>query len=177
MPKLFNKTGEKMKKLIAVSGSNRSDKNLNKNVLEIAEKVGYLIAKKGGILICGGLGGVMEASAKGAKMAGGITVGILPYEKSKANKYIDIPIATNLGFYRNYILVSSADAVIGICGRWGTLNEISISIALKKPTILISTSGGICEILSRKEIIEKFEEKPYIVQTPEEAVEIAFRLS
>lgn len=164
-----------MKKLIAVSGSNKEDKNLNKKILEIAERVGYLIAKKGGILVCGGLGGVMEASARGAKMAGGITVGILPYEKSKANKYIDIPIATNLGFYRNYIIVNCADSIIGICGRWGTLNEISIAIALKKPTILISTTDGICEILSKKVILDKFEEKPYIVETPEEAVEFAFK--
>lgn len=166
-----------MKKIIAVCGSNQGDKNLNEEIIEIAEKVGYLIGKKGGILICGGLGGVMEAASMGAKKAGGITVGILPYDKSKANKYIDIPIGTNLGFYRNYIIINSADAIIGICGRWGTLNEISIAIALGKPTILISKSGGICELLSKKEIIEKFEEKPYIVETPEEAVELAFHLA
>jgi uncharacterized protein (TIGR00725 family) len=166
-----------MKKIIAVCGSNAGDKNLNEKILNIAEKVGYLIAKKGGILICGGLGGVMEYASKGAKEAGGITVGILPFDKTKANKYIDVPIATNLGFYRNYIIVNSADAIIGICGRWGTLNEISISIALGKPTILISTSGGISELLSRKDFLEQFEEKPYIAETPEEAVELAFKLS
>jgi len=166
-----------MKKIIAVCGSNKGDKNLNEKILLIAEKVGYLIGKKGGILICGGLGGIMEYASKGAKKAGGITVGILPFDKTKANKYIDIPIATNLGFYRNYIIVNSADVIIGICGRWGTLNEISISIALGKPTILISTSGGICELLSKKEFINKFEEKPHIVETPEEAVELAFKLS
>ncbi len=165
-----------MKKIIAVSGSNIGDKKLNREILQIAEEVGYLIGKNGGILVCGGLGGVMEASARGAKKAGGITVGILPGEKSKANKYIDIPIATNLGFYRNYILVNCADCVIGICGRWGTLNEISIAIALRKPTILISKSSGICEILSRNDIIENFEEKPIIVNSAKKAVEIAFKL-
>ncbi|HOK57103.1 MAG TPA: TIGR00725 family protein [bacterium] len=165
-----------MKKIIAVCGSNVGDKNLDAGVLKIAEKVGSLIAEKGGILICGGLGGVMEAVAKGAKKKEGITVGILPYDKSKANKYIDIPIGTNLGFYRNYIIVNSADCVIGICGRWGTLNEISMAIALGKPVILISSSKGICELLSKKEILEKFEEKPYIVETPEEAIELAFKL-
>jgi len=166
-----------MKKIIAVCGSNAGDKNLNEKIFNIAEKVGYLIAKKGGILICGGLGGIMEYASKGAKEAGGITVGILPFDKTKVNKYIDIPIATNLGFYRNYIIVNSADAIIGICGRWGTLNEISISIALGKPTILIPSSGGICKIFSKKEILDEFEEKPFIAETPEEAVELAFKLS
>ncbi|MGC8976695.1 MAG: TIGR00725 family protein [Candidatus Ratteibacteria bacterium] len=165
-----------MKKIIAVCGSNAGDKNLNENILKIAERVGYLIGEKGGILICGGLGGVMEAAAKGAKKSGGITIGILPYDKSKANKYIDVPIGTNLGFYRNYIIVNSADTVIGICGRWGTLSEISMAMALGKPTILISSSGGICELFSKEGFIKGFEEKPYIVQTPEEAVELAFSL-
>ncbi|MCS7181286.1 MAG: TIGR00725 family protein, partial [bacterium] len=142
-----------MKKIIAVCGSNAGDKNLSKEVLKIAERVGELIAEKDGILICGGLGGIMEAVAKGVKKKGGITVGILPYDKSKANKYIDIPIGTNLGFYRNYIIVNSADVIIGICGRWGTLNEISMAMALGKPVILISTSKGICELLSKKEVL------------------------
>lgn len=165
-----------MKRIIAVCGSNAGDKNLSKEILKIAEEVGRLIAGKGGILLCGGLGGIMEAVARGAKEKGGITVGILPYDKSKANRYIDIPIETNLGFYRNYIIVNSADVIIGICGRWGTLNEISMAMALGKPVILISTSKGICELLSKKEILEYFEEKPYIVETPEEAVELAFKL-
>ncbi|MCS7180160.1 MAG: hypothetical protein NZ891_02275, partial [bacterium] len=69
-----------------------------------------------------------------------------------------------------------ADVIIGICGRWGTLNEISMAMALGKPVILISTSKGICELLSKKEVLEYFEEKPYIVKTPEEAVELAFEL-
>ncbi|MCM8767511.1 MAG: TIGR00725 family protein [Candidatus Omnitrophica bacterium] len=165
-----------MKKIIAICGSNQGDKNLTKEVLKIAERVGNLIAEKDGILICGGLGGIMEAAAKGAKEKGGITVGILPYDKSKANKYIDIPLGTNLGFYRNYIIVNSADAIIGICGRWGTLNEISIALALGKPVILITTSKGISELFSKKEVLEYFEEKPYIAETPEQAVDLAFNL-
>ncbi|HDN98052.1 MAG TPA: TIGR00725 family protein [bacterium] len=163
-----------MKKIIGVSGSNVGDENLNEEILEKAERVGFLIAKKGGILLCGGLGGIMEASAKGAKKAGGITVGILPGEKEKANKYIDIPIATNLGFFRNYIIVASSDALIGICGRWGTMNEISLSMALNKPTIILKGSGGTCDILSRQDILERFKRKVIVATTPEEAVEIAF---
>lgn len=166
-----------MKKIIGVSGSNAGDENLTSEILSMAERVGYLIAEKGGILICGGLGGIMEASAKGAKKAGGITVGILPGKKETANPYIDIPIATNLGFYRNYIIVYSADSLISICGRWGTLNEISMSVALSKPTILLSTSDGISEILSRKEFLHKMKRKPLIAKTPEEAVELAFSLT
>jgi len=165
-----------MKKIIAVCGSNEGDENLNSDVLEIAEEVGFLIAKNGGILICGGLGGVMEASARGAKKGGGITVGIMPWKKDKANKYIDIPIETNLGFYRNWLIVNSADSVIGVCGRWGTLNEISMAVALGKPTILISTSGGICELFSDKEVLRKFKTKPKIAKSPQEAVNLAFSL-
>ena len=166
-----------MKKIIAVCGSNESDENLTSEILEIAEKTGFLIAEKGGILICGGLGGIMEAAAKGAKKAGGITVGILPWKKDKANRYIDIPIETNLGFYRNSIIVNSADSVIGICGRWGTLNEISMAVALGKKTILISSSNGICELFSDEKILSKFKRKPEIAHTPEEAVELAFSVS
>ncbi len=165
-----------MKKIITVCGSNEGDEHLNSNVLEIAEEVGFLIAKNGGIFICGGLGGVMEASARGAKKGGGITVEILPWKKDKANKYIDIPIETNLSFYRNSIIANSADSVIGICGRWGTLNEISMAIALGKPTILISTSGGICELFSDKEFLKNFKTKPKIAKSPQEAVNLAFSL-
>ena len=165
-----------MKKIIAVSGSSGGDENLTEDILGIAEKVGYLIGKKGGILVCGGLSGIMEAASKGAKKAGGITVGILPYEKEKANRYIDIPIPTYLGFYRNYVLVSSADSVISICGRWGTLNETAFSISIGKPTIILAGTGGISDIFSSEEILNKFKRKPSIAKTPEEAVDLAFTL-
>lgn len=162
--------------MIAVSGSNAGDENLTEEILNVAEKVGYLIGKKGGILVCGGLGGIMEASSRGAKKAGGITVGILPYGKERANQYIDIPIPTYLGFYRNYLIISSADSVISICGRWGTLNETAFSVSIGKPTIILAGTGGISDIFSSKEILNKFKKKPFIAKTPEEAVNLAFSL-
>lgn len=163
-----------MKKLIAVSGSNGNDTNLNRDILKLAERVGFLIAERGGILICGGLEGIMESSAKGAKKAGGITVGILPWKKESANPYIDIPIATGLGFFRNNIIVNCADSVISICGRWGTLNEVAMAIGLGKKTILLDASGGISQLLSQKEVLKSFKKKPLIASTPEEAVTLAF---
>lgn len=165
-----------MRKIIAISGSNAGDDNLTEEILSIAEKTGYLIARKGGILVCGGLGGIMEAAAKGAKNGNGITVGILPWNKETANPYIDIPIGTGMGFYRNNIIVNCADCIIGICGRWGTLNEIAMALGIGKPTIIISGSGGVADLLSKQEVLSTFKKKPIIANTPEEAVDIAFSL-
>ncbi|MCM8776905.1 MAG: TIGR00725 family protein [Candidatus Omnitrophica bacterium] len=163
-----------MGKIIAVSGSNAGDDNLTEEILKIAEETGYLIAKKGGILVCGGLGGIMEAAAKGAKKGQGITVGILPWNKESANLYIDIPIATGIGFYRNNIIVNCADCIIGICGRWGTLNEIAMAIGIGKPTIIIEGSGGVSDLLAKKEVLKTFKKRPIIVKSPKEAVDKAF---
>jgi uncharacterized protein (TIGR00725 family) len=163
-----------MNKLIAVSGSNGNDSNLTGDILRLAEKVGFLIAKKGGILVCGGLGGIMEASAKGAKKGSGITVGLLPWKKEAANHYIDIPIATGLGFFRNNVIINCADSVISICGRWGTLNEVAMAMGLGKKTIILDASGGISELLARKDVLKTFKKKPLIAGTPEEAVSMAF---
>ncbi len=163
-----------MRKMIAVSGSNGNDANLTGDILKLAERVGYLIAEKGGILVCGGLGGIMEAAAKGARKAEGITVGILPWKKEAANPYIDIPIATGLGFFRNNVIVNCADSVISICGRWGTLNEVAMAMGLGKRTIVLDASGGISELLSQKEVLKVFKKKPLVAGTPEEAVALAF---
>ncbi|MDK2795278.1 MAG: hypothetical protein PWQ58_477 [Archaeoglobaceae archaeon] len=100
---------------------------------EIAFRVGQLLAEKGCILINGGLGGVMEASAKGAKSKGGITVGILPRKISEANPFIDIKIATDMGHARNMIIVHSSDALISIGGEYGTISEIAIALKEGKP--------------------------------------------
>jgi uncharacterized protein (TIGR00725 family) len=113
-----------MKKLISVIGSDKSDENLSKYAIEVAEELGQLIAKNNAILICGGRGGIMEAVCRGAKMNEGITVGILPKSKTEVNDFVDIPIVTGLGNIRNSIIVYSSDAIVAIAGRWGTLNEI-----------------------------------------------------
>lgn len=106
----------------------------------LAEQVGREIAKAGAVLVCGGLGGVMEASAKGAKAEGGITVGILPgFEPSTANPYIDIKVVTGLSHARNIVVVRSSDALIAIGGGYGTLSEIAIALKLNKPVIGMDT--------------------------------------
>ena len=122
----------KKKPVIAVIGGLKTGKLL----LNEAEKAGMLLAERGAILVSGGLDGVMEAASKGAKAAGGLTVGILPQEyKEEANKYIDVPVATGLGIGRNVIIAHTADAVIAIGGEYGTLSEIAFALQLGKPVI------------------------------------------
>lgn len=108
----------------------------SQEVLDRAEAVGRLLAKAGAILVCGGLGGVMEAAARGAKAEGGITVGILPGGAgSDANRYIDIAIATDMGQARNVIIAHTCDSLIAVAGGYGTLSEIAFGLNLGKPII------------------------------------------
>jgi len=94
--------------------------------LALAEEVGFLIARADAVLICGGLNGVMEASAKGAKRGGGLTVGVLPTgNKADSNPHIDLPIATAMSTARNLIIVRTADAIIAVNGSYGTLSEMA----------------------------------------------------
>lgn len=124
------------KTMIAVVGAGEAGAALSKT----AEEVGRLIAKRGALLVCGGLYGVMEAAARGAKAEGGITVGILPrLDKADANPYIDVPIATGFGEGRNVLIVRSADALIAIGGEYGTLSEIAFALKTGKPVIGIGT--------------------------------------
>ncbi len=125
-----------MKRVIAVIGGRR----VRKELLLIAEDVGRLIAERGAVLLCGGLGGIMEASAKGAKDAGGLTLGVLPQDdKGHANPFIDVPVATGLGIGRNVIIARTADSLVAIGGQYGTLSEIAFSLQLKKPVVGIET--------------------------------------
>jgi len=125
-----------MKRIIGVIGGRRTEKSL----LKEAEKAGRLIAKNGATLVCGGLGGVMEAAARGAKAEGGLTLGILPQNDAKeANRFIDIPIATGLGIGRNLIIARTADALIAVGGEYGTLSEIAFALQMGKPVVGIQT--------------------------------------
>ncbi len=124
---------------IGVIGSGFCDEE----TYELAYKVGQLLAERGCVVINGGLGGVMEASAKGAKSKGGLTVGILPRSAKDANPYIDIKIATDMGHARNMIIVHSSDALISVGGEYGTISEIAIALkvgkrvaSLKPPVVL-----------------------------------------
>ena len=122
--------------VIAVIGGRRVDKTL----LREAEAVGRLLARRGAVVVCGGLGGVMEAASRGAKSAGGLTVGILPHEHKRAvNEFIEVPIATGLGIGRNVIIARTADAVIAVGGEYGTLSEIAFALQLEKPVVGVKT--------------------------------------
>ena len=102
--------------------------------------VGQCIAEAGAILLCGGLGGMMQAAAEGAKSAGGQTVGILPgSDRTGANSFIDIAIPTGMGPFRNALLVSSCDAVIAVHGAYGTLSEIAFALRLGIPVVGLNT--------------------------------------
>jgi uncharacterized protein (TIGR00725 family) len=108
--------------------------------LEIAEETGRLLAEEGAVLICGGLGGVMEAACRGASAAGGITVGILPgSDPDSANPYVSIPIATGLGEARNAIVAAASDALIAIGGKLGTLSEIALALRRGIPVVGLET--------------------------------------
>jgi uncharacterized protein (TIGR00725 family) len=105
-----------------------------------AEEVGRRLARQGAILVCGGLGGVMEAACRGASSEGGITIGILPgEERQSANPYVQLPIVTGLGYARNVIVVKSAQAIIAIGGSYGTLSEIAYALQNGIPVIGLNT--------------------------------------
>ena len=102
----------------------------------LAEQVGGEIARRGHLLVCGGMTGVMEAACKGAKAAGGTTIGILPGEDPHAaNRWVDIPIVTGMGYARNAIVALTASAVIAVYGEYGTLTEMAFALGYKMPVI------------------------------------------
>ncbi len=105
----------------------------------IAEQVGQEIARRGGILVCGGLGGVMQAASRGAKSEDGTTIGILPGDdKARANQYIDYAIATGIGEARNLVIIKTADVVIALPGKYGTLSEMAFCKKMGKPIVSLS---------------------------------------
>ena len=107
---------------------------------ELAETVGELLAQRGATIVCGGLGGVMEAACRGAKSKGGLTVGILPgQDSSMANPCVDIPVVTGIGEARNVAVVKSAQAVIAIGGNYGTLSEIAYALKSGIPVVGLNT--------------------------------------
>lgn len=107
---------------------------------ELAEAVGRLIAERGHTLVCGGLGGVMDAAAKGAASAGGLAVGILPGEdRVPAGKYLTVALPTGMGHGRNYLVALAADGLIAVGGEYGTLSEISFGLKRGRPIVLLES--------------------------------------
>ena len=154
------------KMIIAVIGNS----SCSPEEAKLAESVGELLAQRGATIICGGLGGVMEAACRGAKSKGGLTVGILPgQDSSTANPWVDIPVVTGIGEARNVAVVKSAQAVIAIGGSYGTLSEIAYALKGNIPVIGLNTWS-----LSRN---GREDDSIIRVQSPAEAVDKAISLA
>jgi uncharacterized protein (TIGR00725 family) len=109
-------------------------------LLAIAEAVGAQLATRGVVVVTGGLGGVMAAACRGAREAGGTTLGILPgADRSAANPFVDVAVATGMGELRNGLVVRCADAVIAVGGAYGTLSEIALALKAGKPVVGLAT--------------------------------------
>ncbi len=165
-----------MKKLISVCGSDVGDKNLSEYALNVAFEVGRLVAKKDGVIVCGGHGGVMNAACKGAKQENGITVGIMPYENDNVNEYVDIAIPTDIGNARNIFVSRAGDVMIAIGGRWGTLSEISFRMISGKPLILVKGTGGCVDEIIKGNIMQDIHSNFIVAESAEDAVKKAFDL-
>jgi uncharacterized protein (TIGR00725 family) len=135
---------------------------------ELAERVGRGLAEANAVVVCGGLGGVMEGACRGAKAGGGATLGILPGEdRTAANEFVDIAVATGLGEARNALVVRAVDALIAIGGSWGTLSEIALALRAGKRVIGIGT----WDVARGGEPVEGIEP----ASGPDEAVALALR--
>ena len=142
---------------ISVVGSGRASGEL----YALAREVGRLVARRGGVVVCGGLGGVMEAAARGATESGGVAIGLLPDEdRGRENPYLSYALPTGMGQARNLAVVCSGDAVIAVGGEYGTLSEIGLARKVGRPVV----------------VLRGWELGPHVAvaATPEEAVERAF---
>lgn len=153
---------QKREKLIAVIGGSEP----SPEEARLAEEVGRELARRGTILICGGLSGVMEAACRGAASEGGLTIGILPGNSpDDANPYVRIPIVSGIGYARNIAVVKSAEAVIAIGGSYGTLSEIAYARQSDIPVIGLNTWS-----VSRN---GQTDDSIIVAKDPVEAVDIA----
>ncbi len=130
---------------------------------EKAREVGRLVAERGGIVVCGGLSGVMEAAARGAAEAGGTAIGVLPDEdRHRANEYLTYSIAAGTGQARNLAIVCSGDVVVAVGGEYGTLSEVGLALKVGRPVVALESW--------------ELGEHVLVTSSPEEATEAAFEL-
>lgn len=107
-------------------------------VLADAETLGRGLAERGHVVVCGGLGGVMEAAARGAASVGGVVLGLLPGDdRTDANPYVTVAVPTGLGELRNALLVRSSDVVVSVGGSWGTLSEVALAVRTGVPVVAV----------------------------------------
>jgi len=145
---------------LAVAGLQVSVVGSGAEHVERAETVGRLLAEHGATVVTGGLAEVMAAAARGAKSAGGTTIGVLPGEtRADANRWLDHVVVTGVGHARNLAVVASGDAVIAVGGRYGTLAEIGLALTLGRPVVVLEPGWQV--------------EGTERARTPEEAVEFA----
>ncbi|MGD0827352.1 MAG: TIGR00725 family protein [Desulfobaccales bacterium] len=142
---------------IAVIGGGRA----SPEIAALAREVGREVARRGAVLICGGLGGVMAAAAQGATAAGGVSLGILPdADRHRASPYLTYSLATNLGHARNILIAHSADALIAVDSAYGTISEAAIALKLGKPVVALKVEWDLQGLLQ--------------AATPREAVALAW---
>lgn len=146
---------------------------------QVALELGTELGRAGVLVVCGGLGGVMEAVCKGAKSAGGTTVGILPgLDPGEANDWVDVRIATGVGHARNLAVVASADVVVAVDGEFGTLSEIAFALRLGRPVVGLSTwelhPGELAFLAGDRSVPEPLIRR---ARSPREAVQITLELA
>lgn len=159
-------SGPERPRQVAVIGPSRCEPG--SEAAQLAEEVGRLLAEAGATLVCGGMGGAMEAACRGASGAGGETIGIVPgHDAGEANPHCTHVVATGIGHARNLAVVSSGDAVIAIGGEWGTLSEIGFARAIGRPVVALQSW-----VLSGREAMEG---APGVLpaESPREAVDLA----
>jgi uncharacterized protein (TIGR00725 family) len=143
--------------------------DVSPQIAKLAEEVGREIAQQGAALVCGGMGGVMEAACKGASTEGGLTIGIVPGDsRETANKYVKIPIVTGIGYARNVAVVKSSQAIIAIDGSYGTLTELGYALQSGIPVIGLKTWSMSINGREEKNIVP--------AKNPKEAVEKAIAM-
>ena len=151
---------------VGVVGAGLADDEL----LNTARAVGRLVAERGGVVVCGGLGGVMEAACRGGEEAGGTTVGILPgLDRRDANPHVDVAIPTGMGEMRNVLVVRASDVVIAIGGEYGTLSEIAFALKTGVPVVGLKVWELVKDGATDRGIRR--------ASNPREAVDLAFSLT
>ncbi|AEB09803.1 TIGR00725 family protein [Desulfobacca acetoxidans] len=139
---------------IAVIGGSKA----TGGILPVAWQIGQEIARRGAVLLCGGLGGVMSTAARGAQEAGGVSIGILPGpDRQDANPYLTYSLPTNLGHARNVLIAHSADGLIAVDGEYGTISEAAIALKLGKPVVGLSVTWrleGVAMVTTSQEAVD-----------------------
>jgi len=160
---------------ILVVGYNKD--TCDEKAWRLAYEVGREVARRGAVLVTGGLGGVMEAASKGAFEAGGLTVSIIPQKDMReANPYSTVVVATGISHLRNFINVYSADGVIVVGGGAGTLTEVAAAYIEGKPVVALRGSGGVADEYAGRYLDQRKTVLIHAAETPSEAVELVLRL-